>query len=344
MVDRVKIGRWVSLVFLTAGLVFFGALVYTLDAGKIWKELNRAGAYFPIIILPYAIAYAFDTVGWRYSFLIKPVVSLKRLYCVRLIGESMNTITPTAYFGGEPLKMLLLEHYGVKGVDGASSVIVARTLVTISEALFVLIGLIIAIIHIGTSSLLISALTWAVVAFLIVCVLLVFFQRMGMFAAIVRFVRRLGLRGQFVNQLEDWTRKLDESLSKYYRENPKDLTLGFLFHFIGWVMGVVETYFILFILGIPVDWGTAFAIESLAAMIKGTMIFIPGGLGTSEGGNVLLFAAYGFSGSSALSYSILRRFREIFFISIGLFLFSRTQISMVDLFSSNFKRNKVQEK
>lgn len=334
MLDRVKIGRWISLLFLAAGLAFFGVLVYTLDAGAIWRELSRAGVYFPIIALPYLLSYGFSTVGWRYSFPARPPVSLNRLYWIRLIGETMNTITPAAYFGGEPVKVLLLERHGVKPMDGVSSVVVAKTVITISEAVFVLIGIIIAITQIGTGPPLIKALMWAMVAFIVVCVLLLTFQRMGMFGAIVRFLGRLGMRGQWFNRLEHWMKRLDASLYRYYRENPRGLALGILFHFLGWVVGVVETYIILHLLGIPADWGMAFAIESIGAMIKGAMFFIPGGLGASEGGNVLIFAAYGLSGPTALSYSILRRFREIFFIAIGLLLFSRSELSVMRGFST----------
>ena len=64
-------------------------------------------------------------------------------------------------------------------------------------------------------------------------------------------------------------------------------------------------------------------------MIKGAIFFIPGGIGATEGGNVLIFAAYGLPATTALSFSILRRFREIFYISLGLFLFSRYELGKV---------------
>ncbi|MFQ5693878.1 MAG: flippase-like domain-containing protein, partial [Nitrospinota bacterium] len=244
----------------------------------------------------------------------------------RLIGESMNTITPAAYLGGEPVKVLLMERHGVQMMAGASSVVVAKTVMTISEAIFVLIGIVIAVFQVGTGPPLMKGLIWAMAAFIPFCVLLLVVQRMGMFGAIIRLLRRLGLRGALLAKAEIRLLRLDESLSRYYRENPRGMLLGILFHLMGWMCGVGEVYILLWLLGIPADWGMAFAIEAIGAMIKGAIFFIPGGVGTTEGGNILIFAAYGLSGTTALSFSILRRFREIFYISLGLLLFSRYEL------------------
>lgn len=318
-----KVGRLISILFLAAGFAFFGLLIHTLDAGAIARELGRTGIYFPIIIIPYLLAYSSDTVGWRYSFAEKPAISLFRLYWVRLIGESMNTITPAAYLGGEPVKVLLMERHGVKMVEGASSVVVAKTVMTIAEAIFIMIGIGIAIHQIGMGSPLVQGVMWAMAAFIPICVMLLVLQRMGMFGALVRIMRYLGVRRDLLAKFETRLLRIDESLSRYYREEPRGLALGILFHLIGWTIGVGEAYLLLWLLGVPVNWGMAFVVESLGAMIRGAIFFIPGGVGATEGGNVLIFAAYGLPGTTALSFSILRRFREVFFIAIGLSLFSR---------------------
>ncbi len=320
------VGRLISLFFLAAGLAFFGVLLYFLDARAIGRELGRAGIYFPFIILPHFVATWINTVGWRYCFSEKPAIRMVRLLWLRLIGETMNTITPTAYMGGEPVKVVFLECHGVNMVDGASSVVVAKTVMTIAEALFLLIGICIAIYQIGTGPAIIKGLMWTMVAFIPLCVALLVAQRLGMFGAIMRFLRYLGLKGAALAKVESRMISLDEKLSRYYRENRRGMTLGILFHFLGWVAGVGETYFVLWLLGVPVNWGMAFAIESIVAMIKGAIFFIPGGIGATEGGNILIFAAYGLPATTALSFSILRRFREIFYISLGMLLFSRYQL------------------
>ena len=52
--------------------------------------------------------------------------------------------------------------------------------------------------------------------------------------------------------------------------------------------------------------------------IKGGTFFIPGSLGTQEAGNVLLLNAFGYSDVTGITFALLRRFRELVWIGIGL--------------------------
>jgi uncharacterized membrane protein YbhN (UPF0104 family) len=83
-------------------------------------------------------------------------------------------------------------------------------------------------------------------------------------------------------------------------------------------VGAVEVYLILFFLGQPVDGITALALEALAVFVKGSTSFIPGSVGGQEAGSVLLFTAFGYSSATGITFAILRRAREIFWIVIGL--------------------------
>ena len=80
-----------------------------------------------------------DAAGWRVTFVhFRPKLWL--LYLARLIGEAMNSITPTAYLGGEPVKRLVLQRFGVPLTEGATSVILAKTALTIAQIAFVVVG------------------------------------------------------------------------------------------------------------------------------------------------------------------------------------------------------------
>ena len=52
--------------------------------------------------------------------------------------------------------------------------------------------------------------------------------------------------------------------------------------------------------------------------IKGGSFFIPGSLGAQDGGNVLLLQAFGYSDVTGMAFALLRRFRELVWIGIGL--------------------------
>jgi len=80
----------------------------------------------------------------------------------------------------------------------------------------------------------------------------------------------------------------------------------------------VEVFVILHFLGGPTSILSAFSIGALAVFIKGGSFFIPGSLGAQDGGNVLLLQAFGYSDVTGLTFALLRRFRELVWIGIGL--------------------------
>ena len=51
---------------------------------------------------------------------------------------------------------------------------------------------------------------------------------------------------------------------------------------------------------------------------KGSTFFIPGSLGAQDGGNLLLLKAFGYSDVTGITFALLRRFREMVWIGIGL--------------------------
>jgi hypothetical protein len=86
----------------------------------------------------------------------------------------------------------------------------------------------------------------------------------------------------------------------------------------GWSVGAAEIYLILIWLGAPVDWQTALALETGSVLIDGILFFVPGKLGTQEGGKVVLFAALGLNPARGLTVGVVRRIRELAYAGLGL--------------------------
>jgi len=71
-------------------------------------------------------------------------------------------------------------------------------------------------------------------------------------------------------------------------------------------------------LGGPANVLSAISIGALSVFIKGGTFFIPGSLGAQDGGNLLLLKAFGYSDVTGITFALLRRFRELVWIGIGL--------------------------
>jgi hypothetical protein len=63
---------------------------------------------------------------------------------------------------------------------------------------------------------------------------------------------------------------------------------------------------------------SALSIGALAVFIKGGSFFIPGSLGAQDAGNLLLLQAFGYSDLTGITFALLRRFRELVWIVVGL--------------------------
>src|SRR5262249_12643119 len=69
-----------------------------------------------------------------------------------------------------------------------------------------------------------------------------------------------------------------------------------------------------------------FVIEAFGTGIAFATFFIPGQLGVAEGGAVATFIALGLSAATGLSFSLVRRVREVTWIGIGLLLLAARPI------------------
>ena len=111
---------------------------------------------------------------------------------------------------------------------------------------------------------------------------------------------------------------MDASLSSFYREYPRRAVLAFVLFFLSWLLHAVEVYLIFWLVGHPISWGLALCLDSLAMLFTALGFFIPAAAGVQEGGNLLLSLGFNLGLTLGATFSILRRLREAFWLSLGL--------------------------
>jgi glycosyltransferase involved in cell wall biosynthesis len=82
-------------------------------------------------------------------------------------------------------------------------------------------------------------------------------------------------------------------------------------HLAAWLAQVVETWLVLRLLGRPIPWIAALALESLAASARGAAFAVPGGIGVQEGTLVAVGAAFGLPTAASLALAVVKRGREL---------------------------------
>lgn len=284
------------------------------------------GWWSPLILVPYLVIGVFDTVAWRITLpaAARPHIPFHVLYFVRMAGEAVNSVTPTAAVGGEPLKAYMLRPYGVSGGDGMASVVIAKTALTAAQSLFTAIGVAALLDRMGRRGLALALLVTLFALSVGFTLLLVWVQRRNPASTVWRWLRRIAPRAAFVTRMEAGVGTLDRRLADFYHVERGSFFRASSANLVAWLLGVVETQVMLTLIGSPVPWQEALIIEALAQPIRAAAIIVPGGIGTQELGGVWLCTYLGMAEPVAVTLWLLKRAREVVFDGVGLVYLART--------------------
>ena len=143
--------KWIVLLL---GLGLFGWFIHRAGPAEIFGTASRLGWLAPLVVMPYFLVYLLDTWGWYLAFgsyaAVRP--SFLTLFRVRWAGESINNVIPTAYVGGEALKVYLLHKRGLSGMTASTSVVASKTCHVLAQVVFIGLGALAAMNHLPAGS------------------------------------------------------------------------------------------------------------------------------------------------------------------------------------------------
>ena len=311
-------------ILLTFGLIVLGLLVWNIGPGNIYEAASRLGTgTLFLILIPSVLMYVIEAYGWKIVLgQGTQWVPFWRLLTIRTAGEVFNMTTPTAFVGGEPLKVYLLnKSYQVPISEAGASVVIAKTTMTIAEVVYILGGVALGFWLLGSGVSPGQTITAALFSVgLMVCSIagFVFIQHRGLFASILSLLKKLGLRLRAVEAQEEHLRSIDQTILNFYSHHRRAFYASIGVYFLGWLAESLEVFGIIYALGGSISFLAAISIGAFAVFIKGGAFFIPGSLGAQEAGNLLLLQAFGYSDVTGITFALLRRFREVVWIGIGL--------------------------
>jgi glycosyltransferase 2 family protein len=305
--------RLVRLGLLVCGAALFLWLLATIGPGAVIQAFSDLSwRLLIILVLPFGLTTLLDTLGWRYAFR-RDRVPFRTLLAARLAGEAFNLTTPTASMGGEAVKAWLVRPWAPLA-EGLPSVIVAKTTITIGQALFVVVGLVAAHAALPSDSLVVRGMEWLLVVQVLAVGGFVAVQAGGALSGSTRWLQKLGwLSGRGLEPLA----QINDELAHFYRREPRRLALSIFFHFLAWLIGALEPWLILRWIGLPVPLAEATAIEAFSSGIRFAAFLVPGYLGALEAGHVAIFAALGLGAPAGLSFTLIRRVREAAWTGLG---------------------------
>ena len=310
-VNRVALFRTLLVLGGVAAIAF---LVAQIGPTEIWHAFRGLSwRLLLVLIFPTCLAVITDTLGWRFTFL-RPPRGFGRLMAVRLAGEAVNLVTPTAAVGGDLLKAYLLRPE-VALREGLASVIADKTTSVVSQVLLLLVGLVVGLLLLPPSSTLLPIMAVCLVLEAVCVTAFVMVQLRGLVGGGGRLLAKLRMPPSHEHQaVLDGT---DSALRSLYFEHDRGLMVSVLWHFLGFAIGTLEIYLVVRFLGVPISLPEAFAIGAYGTAIKFFSFMVPASLGALEGGNVAIFAAFDIGGAIALTYTLVRRLREVVWVGAG---------------------------
>jgi uncharacterized protein (TIRG00374 family) len=304
--------RYVRLVLFLAGFGILIFLVTRIGTDSITAAFSQLRWWqFLLVCCPYALITVVDALGWRFVFAgDRP--PFHRLLGARIAGEALNAVTALASVGGEAVKAWLIRR-DVSYEESVPAVVIGKTTITMAQALFLLVGIVVASAALPMDSRVVRGMLWllgievlAVGGFLL--------------AQVTGMVRRGGRVLAWAGVIEDasYAETLDRSLREFYRRHWRRVLLSTGFHLMGWLLGGFETYLMLRALGLPVPVVTALVFEAFGSGVRFASFLVPASVGVLEGANAGAFAALGYTAGAGIAFTLVRRGRQAVWIVIGL--------------------------
>lgn len=302
------------------GIALLVWLLFHAGLDELHEQFDTIGLLAPLVLLPYIAVATVDAISWRLTLPpdARRRVPFSVLVLARMAGEAVNSVTPTATIGGEPLKAQLLRTHGVTTSDGLASIVVAKTALTIAQSLFTALGFAGLLLVLGRPWL---GAFWLVVLLAVLTGFtygLLHVQQRNPGTAVWRWANRMFPRTRFLARLEAGVRAVDERLLDFYQDERMAFVRATAWNFAGWVFGVIEVQLMCTLIDHPIPWLEAFVIEAVAQPIRAVAIVVPGGLGIQEWGGVEFCQFLGMPEPIAATLWLLKRGREIVFDLVGL--------------------------
>jgi uncharacterized protein (TIRG00374 family) len=311
-----------SLLFVLGALTL-SLLIWNIGITRIYDTVARLGPVALVAVLvPSLIMYLLEAYAWRVTLgQWAGRLTFLRLWAIRTAGEVVNMTTPTAYVGGEPLKAIMLKRHGIPMVEGMASVVTAKTTMTIAQILFILSGMALGFWLLGAQgsagqTITAGALSAGLLVFGVGAFIMI--QRYGMFSGLLRLLRMVRLRVGYLEAREGKLAELDRTIAAFYTQDRRGFALSTGLFLLGWLAEALEVFVMIACLGQPATVLSAIAIGALSVFIKGGTFFIPGSLGAQDAGNLFLVTAFGYNEVTGITFALLRRFRELVWIGVGL--------------------------
>lgn len=262
----------------------------------------------------------FTGLGWLALLPRAERPGLGRILLLRWYREACDSLVPAGAVVGQAAATRLMIRDGMPADLAAGTATLGITLEAVSQTLFTLAGLAV-FVALGhgkdSAGFWLGAGIAAFTAFALVAL-----QRPWALGLLRRLLVRLSRRWPRLQPA--WIDRFQDEILRLHADW-KALALSTLAHLGSWMMGAVEMFLLLNILGFPITLAEALVMESFAQVIRSAGFLLPGAALVQEGAIVAAGALIGVPAGTALNAALIRRTREILVGLAGLAAWQRDE-------------------
>jgi uncharacterized protein (TIRG00374 family) len=315
--------RAILLALVGASIVL--ATVYLSDFNKvIGLIINISPEYALLLLGLQLLSVILAAFKWR-IILRHSKVLMRNLIPATFVGYFVNNITPIGLAGGEPVKAYIISKTDKIPMTTAISSVIVDLFLEIAP-MFLFSGFAIYLIftrHISPVLILfLAVIVLALIALFILAVNIVLSKRFSfsLIKKLVDLLLKIPLLRAQVKHLLPEAEKISEEFNDAIRLHMLDnttLVSCTILSFIVWGIRFLRTYLIFQVIGVPVDFPTVIAVETMVSILSFIPLF-PGAIGIWEGSSTLLYTMMtqpSVGEATAAAATIINRF-YLFFIPI----------------------------
>ena len=305
-------------IVLFLGAAMFLYLLFTFNPIRVWDHLVVFGWGFAALMPFQILDHMLNAWGWKLAFPPERAggAAFWDLVRVRIAGDGVNYLTPSANIGGEFVRPGMMRSSLPDDVK-VTSVLVAKVTQTVGQAFFILSGL----------------------GYLLHAHLFQFEGRQATFGAIgvggILFGLVLGV-GLLIMEPPAWFERrfpaaveasagVRALLKRFLRRHPFRMIGSTAFFMLGYGWGAAEVWLICHFLGLPLSAETALSIEFLSNLVDALAFWVPAKIGTQEAGKTAIFVGLGLPAELGFTLGIIRHVRELIWAGFGLSLYAAHQ-------------------
>jgi putative membrane protein len=292
-----------------AGAALFTVLLLHQGLPQVGAAFAAAGwAISAVVAYHFAVPVFLDALAWWVLFPRSDRLPLRKLLWMRWIGESVNTLVPSAAVGGDVVRARLAAINGAPLPIAVGSVLVDLTLGVFTQAAFAMVGVALLVAVTGQKNFVRPTLIGTLIGVLGVAGFY-FVQRLGMFRFLASIIARLATSPEW-QSLVQGGETLDQTVRALYARR-KAVIACCAWTIVSLVAGSGEIWIALYALDLRATLAKALILQSMVFAIRSAAFAVPSGLGVQETGYYFVGRLLGIPDYLAITLALIARVREL---------------------------------